>query len=123
MQGDLSFNNFYAANSWSKSFLPNHFLRVSTTGRGKFSFIKAVTEKMLDNRLGNWLDDYLMKVTAKRWNKKMVENKKNMKGITMSMIAKKHLAKPNPLFFQNILLKRYSDRIEQLVKQHESDYA
>ena len=123
MYGELTFDNFYSANSWSKSFLPNHLLRTSVSEKKRFFFFKTVVEQILDNRFGNWLDDALMRITATRWRRKTLENKKNMKGVTMSMIAKKHLAKPNPLFFQNILLSNYSEKVALLVKQFESNYA
>ncbi|HSZ85612.1 MAG TPA: nucleotidyltransferase domain-containing protein [Puia sp.] len=123
MQGETAFKNFYTANSWSKSFLPNHFLRVSSSENIKFFLPKYIIEKTLNNRFGNWLDDCLMKITAARWAKKTSANKKNNRGVTMSMIAKKHLAKPDPVFFQSNLLNRYSEKVSQIVKQYESDYA
>lgn len=123
MQGESAFKNFYTANSWSKSFLPNHFLRISSSEHIKFFLPKYIIEKMLNNRFGNWLDDHLMKITAARWQKKTAENKKNSRGVTMSMIAKKHLAKPDPVFFQSNLLKRYSEKISKVVTQFETDFA
>ena len=123
LQGEMVFENFHAVNFWSKSFLPNHFLRISTAENVKFFFPKYVTEKILSNSLGNWLDNLLMKVTAKRWNKKTLQNKRNIKGILMSMVAKKHLSKPDPTFFQKNLLHRYEEKVTQLVKQFETDYA
>jgi predicted nucleotidyltransferase len=123
MQGEIAFKNFYAANSWSKLFLPNHFLRVSSSENIKFFLPKYIIEKMLNNRFGNWLDNYLMKITAGRWQKKTFENKKNNRGVTMSMIAKKHLAKPDPVFFQSNLLNRYSEKVSRVVTQFETDYA
>jgi len=123
LQGEMAFEGFHAANLWSKTFLPNHFLRVSTEESLKFFFPKYIIEKVLDNRLGNWLDDFFMKVTAKRWNKKTLQNKKNMKGIVMSMVAKKHLAKPDPMFFQQKLLTCHIEKVTQIVRQFEPDYA
>jgi predicted nucleotidyltransferase len=123
MQGEIAFKKFYAANSWSKLFLPNHFLRVSSSENIKFSLTKYIIEKMLSNRFGDWLDNYLMRITSSRWQKKTSENKKNNRGVTMSMIAKKHLAKPNPVFFQSNLLNRYAEKNSQLVRQFKTEYA
>ncbi len=123
LQGEIAFENFHKINFWSKTFLPNHFLRISTAEKLKFFFPKYIIEKMLDNRLGNWLDDSFMKITAKRWNKKTLQNKKNMRGIVMSMVAKKHLAKPDPVFFQKNLLTCHTEKVTQIVRQFKSDYA
>jgi len=123
MQGETAFKAFYAANSWSQSFLPNHFLRVSSSECIPSFLPKYIIEKMFNNRFGNWLDDQLMKITAERWQKKTAKNKKNNKGVTMSMIAKKHMAKPDPVFFQDNLLHRYAERASRVIRQSEGDYA
>jgi predicted nucleotidyltransferase len=122
LQGELSFRSFYLANLWSKSFLPNYLLRASTAEKINFFTPKYIIEKILDNRMGNWLDGLLMKMTAGRWYKKTAENKKNDRGITMSMSATKHTAKPNPVFFQHVLLTRYTEKVRQLTKQIEPSY-
>ncbi|HLX91399.1 MAG TPA: nucleotidyltransferase domain-containing protein [Puia sp.] len=123
MQGETAFKEFFAANAWTKSFLPHHFLRVSSAANRKVQPVPWLVEKALGGRQGNRLDDYLMEMTNRRWREKTLNNQKNSRGVTMSMIARKHLAKPDPAFFQEGLLKQYAEKIEQLAKQFEADYA
>jgi predicted nucleotidyltransferase len=121
LHGESVFKKFRSANSWSKSFLPNHFLRVSKAEMPKFSFPKFVLEKIFNNPFGDYLDNFLRRITAARWNKKTLGNKKNMKGIVMSMIAKKHLAKPDPAFFQQKLLNSFNEKLSRLSKLFEQE--
>jgi hypothetical protein len=62
-------------------------------------------EFVLDNRFGNWLDNYFLKLTSARWQKKEERKKLNVKGERMGMKTDKHFSKPNPIFFHNVLLK------------------
>jgi predicted nucleotidyltransferase len=123
LQGEAVFNSFRAANLWSKNFLPNHFLRVSIVENSEFFFPQFILEKMFSNRFGDYLDNCLEKITATRWRKKTLKNKKNMKGIVMSMVAKKHVAKPDPIFFQKRLLDFYNERLLQVVKLSDPEFA
>jgi predicted nucleotidyltransferase len=123
LQGEAVFHNFRAANSWSKSFLPNHFLRVSVAENPRFFLPQFILEKMFNNRFGNRLDSFLKNITAARWKKKTVDNKRNMKGIVMSMIAKKHLAKPDPVFFQRKLLDSYNEKLALVIKEFDPEIA
>ncbi len=123
LQGAMTLERFYNANTWSKHYLPNQFMRVSIAENAKHFFPKYLIEKVFDNGFGNWLDDLLMNVTSKRWQRKTIVNKKNSRGITMSMIAGKHVAKPDPVFFQSGLLDKHCKKVEQLIKQVEPGYA
>ena len=75
-----------------------------------------ITEKLLNGKLGEYLDDRLMKITDKRWKKKMVTHQKNEKGIILSMIVGKHYSKPNPVFFQNKVILQYEAKVKQFIK-------
>jgi predicted nucleotidyltransferase len=123
LQGEAVFNRFRASNSWSKNFLPNHFLRVSIAEEPKFFFLQFILEKMFTNRVGDYLDNCLGKITAARWKNKTIENKKNMKGIVMSMVAKKHVAKPDPIFFQREFLNLYAEKLFKVENHSASEIA
>jgi predicted nucleotidyltransferase len=123
LQGEAIFNRFRTSNSWSKYFLPNHFLRVSIAEDPGFFFLQFILEKMFANRFGDYLDNCLAKVTAARWRKKTIENKKNMKGIVMSMVAEKHVAKPDPIFFQRELLNLYTEKLIKVENHSDPEIA
>ena len=117
LRGSRSFKDFFTANSWTKSFLPNNYLRVSVAkddGRG----FSRLIEKILNNPAGEFLDNCLMKLTGRRWRNKTNKRKMNNNGVIMSMIAEKHISKPDPGFFQTEFIKNYTKKTFELSKKH-----
>jgi len=94
------FDQFYKANSWASVFFPNKFLHTPACKENRKSWIKSLTEKSLNNKFGDSLDNFLMNRTAKSWNAKTQSNKTDDKGMLMSMHVGKHFSKPNPEIFQ-----------------------
>jgi predicted nucleotidyltransferase len=115
LQGDTVIEQFYAANGWTREYLPNKIMRISSAKPLKPSLFKQSFEKILDNRLGNAIDNILMKITAGRWLKKTESKKLNSKGAVMSMDTGKHYAKPDPGNFQAKLLAQYQQKISQIL--------
>ena len=113
------FERFYLANNWTKNYLPNNYLHISPAAEIQSKWFTRMTEMLLNNRLGNWVDTALMKKTAKNWNRKTRHNKKNSKGITLSMHVGKHFSKPNPENFQKRLLQRYQHFLAEVLEQYE----
>lgn len=123
LHGDTSFEHFYAINAWTRLYLPNKCLRLTTAKAVADSPLKKFIERLLDNRLGNRLDSWLMKITAKRWQKKMEMKKRNNRGIIMAMDAGKHYAKPDPKNFQSKLIVKYTDKVLHLLESCENSIA
>jgi predicted nucleotidyltransferase len=119
LHGDTVFEQFYTANSWTRSYLPNKCLRLATAKPAKNSFFKKLAEALFDNRVGNAIDNLLMNVTKRRWVAKMQMKKRNSRGIIMAMDAGKHYAKPDPFNFQYKLILSYQKRVEQVFERSE----
>lgn len=120
LQGDTVIEQFYAANTWTREYLPNKIMRLSSAKPLKPSAFKTLFEGLLNTRAGNAIDNMLMRVTANRWNKKTLLKKLNSKGNVMSMSAGKHFAKPDPKNFQNYLLDQYKNKLARM--QHDSHH-
>ena len=123
LQGDTVLEKFYAANTWTRTYLPNKNMRISSAKPIKASFIKSFTEWLLNNPAGNAIDNMLMKITAGRWLKKTHLKKLNSHGIVMGMDTGKHYAKPEPKNFQSKLLARYENKVAQLLREYENGLA
>jgi len=119
LQGDSVFERFYAANAWTRDFLPNKNMRVSCAKPVKTIFFKTFTEGLFNNSAGKALDNMLMKITGNRWLKKTEQKKLNNHGIVMGMNTGKHFAKPDPTNFQNKLLTRYQNRVARVLQAYE----
>lgn len=115
LQGDTVIEQFYTANSWTREYLPNKIMRISSAKPLKPSIFKRVFERCFNNRLGNLIDTLLMNITSGRWSKKTQQKKVNSKGVVMAMETGKHFAKPDPGNLQASLLRQYEKRISQVM--------
>lgn len=113
--GNGSLHDFFDANNWAHHYYPNHGWRMGHIRKNKSSsWLKRVVENIFDNRLGNWLDDYFLSVTDRRWRKKELRTKLNRKGNPIGLVNNKHYSKPNPLYFQEKLLKIYDSKLAEM---------
>ncbi|MDO3624773.1 nucleotidyltransferase domain-containing protein [Mucilaginibacter sp. BT774] len=119
LHGDSTFEHFYAANNWTRNYLPNKYMRLSTAKTLKPSWLKKAFEWLFSNRLGNASDSLLMRITAERWDKKRQQKKLNIKGLIMGMDTGKHYAKPDPKNFQEKLILKYQLKLSQILEQWE----
>ena len=119
LRGKKAFDNFYTVNDWTRIFFPNKYPNTYTTKNTRSSWLKVMTEKVFNGRIGNSLDNYLMKLTSKRWATKTIMKKTNSKGYLMSICTDKHFSKPNPEHFQKTLLQRYEKSLADTYKRLE----
>ena len=119
LRGPSAFDKFFQQNNWAGNFFPNKHIFSPTTHETRKTWLKYLVEKILDNRQGNFLDNYLMKVTRKRWDSKTKSKKKDGKGLLLSMHVSKHFSKPNPEIFQRRLLYRYENNLAEIFKRYE----
>jgi hypothetical protein len=123
LYGTNVFNHFFEENKWAGNFLPNRLLRTGTACKPGNTWFKSLTEKAFNNRFGNILDDYLMRLTEKSWNLKTQTNKKDSKGVLMSMHAGKHFSKASPEIFQKMILQRYENSLSEIFRQFDLSLA
>ena len=117
------FDQFFKINSWAGVFFPNKFLHTPPVKKTVKSWLKSLTEKSLNNRFGDLLDNFLMNQTAKNWIAKTQANKTDNKGMLMSMYVGKHVSKPNPDVFQKKILQTYEDSLSEIFKRCELSVA
>jgi hypothetical protein len=107
--------SFFKANEWTTRFYPRyHHRNRESLGTPRSSWLKRTCEQLLNNRIGDRLDDYFRKVTARRWKKKVDRGDLNLRGLRMSLQCGKHCARPNPEIFQQKVLVRYQRKIKEL---------
>jgi hypothetical protein len=116
VSGSAAIAVFFESNQWTSSLLPN----LPTPGEGisdNRSIFKAFFEWLFDNRLGNKLDNYLFRLTTRRWLKKEISGKKNMKGRVMNLLTSRHYARSNPDFYQERIIGKYNAKVSELKKK------
>ena len=118
MQGNGSMKNFFETNTWSHPFFPNRALPTVKAGLKKHKWwFKSLAEFLFNTKLGDWLDDYLMRLTTKRWKKKEDEQRLNTKGERMGLKTGKHFSKPSPVYFHDWFMKNYREKLDKVVKK------
>lgn len=117
MAGNGSVERFFKLNSWSHNYFPNRPLPYVKGDLKKHnSWFKMLAESILNNKLGDWLDDYFLKLTTRRWKKKEDEHQLNAKGERMGLKTAKHYSKPNPVFFHDRFINMYKESLEEWKK-------
>jgi len=116
-QGNEAFTRFYAANAWTLDYLPNHTGTNTFSGHkaGKYLF-KALVEGLLNNTIGDYLDNSLMKITAGRWKQKTAKKALDEHGMVMSMDVNKHYSKPASKGFQSFFLEKLQKKISTVTQ-------
>lgn len=112
--GKKTMNDFFSSNNWTEKFFPGHDCPELPDENYKKPLIKRFTEWVFNNRLGDYLDQWLMKITTHRWQKKNREGKRNKNGRTMKLITGKHFSRSNPGAFQEKVLAMYEQKLIEL---------
>ncbi|MGG9964232.1 hypothetical protein [Ferruginibacter sp. SUN106] len=121
MEGLSRVNNFMYTNKWVQNYFPGYKAKNTAAQEIKKGWPRSFAEMLLNGKLGDSADNWLMKITARRWKKKERQLNLNAKGICMGMLAEKHFAKPDPKNFQFKILEQYDSKVDQILyKQNKS---
>ena len=117
MEGLSRVNNFMHSNKWVEHYFPGYRAKDTLAQEIKKGGLRSFTEMLFNGKFGEATDNWLMKMTAKRWKKKEDKLNVNAKGICMGMLAGKHFAKPDPKNFQYKILDEYDSKVDQILYQ------
>jgi hypothetical protein len=112
--GKEAFDNFFKANNWCDEFLPAYNGRGLENIESPGGWFKKFIEWILNNKIGDSLDNYFLKITSHRWERKEQKGKQNNKGQIMGLITGKHFARSNPESFQEKLLALYDEKLSDM---------
>lgn len=124
MYGGTLFTSFFAANNWIYDFFPNrNFIEYQVTDRKKNIFTRFA-EWLMNNRLGEKADNAIMHFFGKRWTKLKSANKVTESGFLLgSMMVNKHYARPYPQYYQQKILLKLEDRVQNIYNSLSLDIA
>ena len=121
MEGNGSIKKFFETNSWSYHYFPNKSLPTVKSGIKKHNWwLKSLAEFVFNTKLGNRLDDYLMRWTTRRWKKKEEQQRLNTKGERMGLKTGKHFSKPGSIFFHDWFMTTYREKLEKVLEEKEA---
>ena len=122
LRGISTFDKFFFANNWVKKMFPNNYMNISTTKSNKTNPVKWFIEMILNNSLGNLIDTALMKITAKRWNKRTADKVLTKSGLLFSIQSDKHYAKHDPSTFQDGIVSLHKTRLSEILTSKNMKY-
>lgn len=111
--GKEYYDEFYEKNIWIKNYFPNFPKRYNKMiDKDKPSRLQKLLEKLFDNRVGDWLDDFAMKLFSKTISKKFRYLDKN--DFALAFKTTKCESKYHPKFFQKKVLISFEEKLNQL---------
>jgi hypothetical protein len=114
MQGIDHIHKLHEANKWADIYFPNFIFKTQLKKDKPVSHpIKLFFEFLLNNKFGDRLDNYFLKLTSRRWQLKEKQGRLNTKGENMGLKTSKHCSKPNPVFFHDQFLKKLENRLKE----------
>jgi hypothetical protein len=106
--GNGGLTRFFQANNWTSQYLPHYRDRQrEADGPYRSSLLKRGLECILDNRLGDVLENYFRRLTDSRWKTKTSRGDRNGKGDPMTLQCGPHYSRPDPGIFQQRILLKY----------------
>lgn len=112
--GQETLDNFFRINNWSRNFFPTREYKQLQNTKQSRHRLKSCAEWMFANRLGDNLDNWLLKITTRRWQQKSKKGMRNKNGNTMSLVTGKHFSRSNPGAFQEKVLAKYEQKLIDL---------
>jgi len=114
VSGEKSMQKFFQTNRWTDQLLPACPFREQFRKDGRGSRIKKMTEWIFMGKAGSWLENWLFRITQRRWKRKEEKGRRNKKGQPMELITGKHFARSNPGAFQEKVLAMYEQKLTKL---------
>ena len=115
LRGPEVMDKFFKSNNWAAGYFHQYDKRMTVSpALGGKNRIKKTVEWVFQNRLGDWLDNYFMKLTSRRWKHKEEKQVLNIKGNRMGLRTGKHFSKPNPVFFQEKIIAFYHNNLNEM---------
>jgi hypothetical protein len=115
--GTAAMGAFASANRWTNQYFPAKPIATAPLSSATGSWWARLVETCCRGRVGNWLDDRLMRITAMRWARKTQKGQINSRGVLMSMLADPHFSKPDPANFQRVVLQRFTKRMQEMLTE------
>lgn len=118
MYGNGSFRDFYKQNTWVHRFLPNKTISEGLVNMNPVTkpLFSRLTEKALNNKLGEKLDAFFLKITYKKWKIKF--NNMEERHFNIALKSTKNVSKHHPLNFQRKVIDRLNNKYDELKKKH-----
>lgn len=115
--GHTSVQALFTANGWAEGWLPQCNWRSQANPNPRPAVFKRAGEWLLPGKIACQLNQWLWRITDRRWKRKEEKRKVNNKGIPMGLITGIHFAKSNAGDFQEKVLALYENKLSTVLQQ------
>lgn len=115
--GHAATQSFFTANGWAENSLPQCQWRSQASVDPPDRLLKKTGERCITGALARRLNQWLWRITDRRWKKKEAKLIRNNKGIPMGLITGIHFAKSNAGDFQEKVLAMYAQKLAVIQQQ------
>lgn len=98
-------------NPWVNNYISNKPLNRNYETEAPSSYVKKIAENILNNPLGNLLENYLLKKTLNSWRKKYPELASE--DFELQFRSRKNICKRHTKGFQNKVLKLHDEKVAE----------
>jgi hypothetical protein len=112
--GKETLDNFFRINNWTREFFPTRQNKQAQHSKQGRHWLKSCAEWLFANTIGDHLDNWLLKITTRRWQRKSKKGLRNKNGNTMNLVTGKHFSRSNPGAFQEKVLAKYEQKLIDL---------
>ena len=121
LYGKDTFKDFLAANTWASPYFPNKPIpKMSTIRETEKSYFSKLTEKLFNGSFGLKVDQYLQKLTLKKWRRKFTNLAQE--DFNIAMKSTRHVSKHHPQNYQNKVINRLKERLDEVTQQYNLKY-
>ncbi|WP_430410375.1 nucleotidyltransferase domain-containing protein [Kordia sp.] len=121
LYGKDTFEAFLEANSWASPYFPNKpATKISTIRDTEKSGLSKMIQTIFKGSFGARTDQFLQKVTLKKWIKKF--NHLAKEDFDIAMKSTRHVSKHHPQNYQNKVITRLSERYNEVIEQYNLKY-
>lgn len=116
--GNQIYQDFWAANQWLKNYYPNVAPRnLEQMLPEKQGWTQFFMEKILNTKLGDWLDAFFMKRTLKRWKVKF--DGMAAEDFKIALKSRRNVSKHHPRLFQQKVIQAFAERVAAFETKHQ----
>ncbi|WP_431165813.1 nucleotidyltransferase domain-containing protein [Tenacibaculum halocynthiae] len=116
LYGENTFNKFIQENKWVYSFFPNIDKNKKSIKKMSKGALTRRIEKILNYKLGSYLEIFFMKITIKKWSEKF--NHLSKEDFEIAFKSTENISKHHPSNFQKKVLSLLNEKYEEIEKTH-----
>lgn len=108
------YQQFRESNLWTQAYFPNYPIAQKSLLSNQQNFLQKFGELFFNNKIGDWLDKWVMKKTEAKWHKQYVEEMFGIKNLQL----KRYTAKAHTEGHYNRIMSQFDEKQKAFEKKY-----